>query len=59
MIAVSKNVFAYQIAHGADRSLFPPRSLFLRRKAIASQNDEETIPVVHVNIVHRILKDGR
>jgi hypothetical protein len=56
MIAATKDIIADSIADGADRALLPPRPFFLGGKASAARNDEKAVPIVHVDIVHRILK---
>src|ERR1700760_350107 len=56
MIAATKDVFLDQITDRADRTLLTPRSFFRVRKVTSARYDEKTIPIVHVDIVHRIPK---
>jgi hypothetical protein len=56
MITSLNNVFADPNTDGANRTFLPPRSFLFRRKASVARNDEKTIPIIHVDVVHRIPK---
>jgi hypothetical protein len=56
MKAVTKDIFADATADGTNSALLPPRAFFFGRKASTARNNEEAIPIVQVDIVHRTLE---